>query len=375
MSDQNLPAPEWVDTEQAFHAMHEKLSTQPRLAVDTESNSLHAYRERVCLIQFSTPQADTILDPLALTDLSSLGPLFANPNIEKIFHAVEYDLICLRRDYGFNFANLFDTMQAARILGYQAVGLDRLLKEKFGIQVDKRYQKADWAARPLTNEQIHYARLDTHYLFQLRDVFESELRTMRRWELAQEDFLRAAELDLSKARANGETREKFSGRRDLSPRELTIVSELAVLRETVAEQMDRPPFKVIDDETLLAVARAAPRTPQDLTAAGVSARQIQLWGEAILAAVGRGGEAPLLKRKQAPRPSDAILTRVEKLREWRKKVAQEMNVESDIVLPKPYLNLLAEQWPRTPGDLQTLMASSPWRFDKFGSQILKVLEA
>jgi len=373
MTDQTLPPPEWVNTGQALQAMLADLSVQTRLAVDTESNSLHAYRERVCLIQFSTPQADYILDPLELTDLTALGPLFLDPGIEKIFHAVEYDLICLRRDYGFNFACLFDTMQAARILGYQAVGLDRLLNDKFGIQVDKRYQKADWAARPLSGEQIHYARLDTHYLFQLRDVFEAELRAQGRWDLAQEDFHRAV-ADQPKTRVNGEAREKFRGRRDLSPRELTILSELAALRETVAEQMDRPPFKVIDDETLIAIARAAPQTAEDLAAAGVSTRQIHLWGEPILAAIGRGADAPLVKRKQAPRPSDATVARLEKLRDWRKQVAKEMKVESDIVLPKPYLQILAEHWPRNADDLQALREASPWRFENFGSQILKVLE-
>lgn len=113
-------------------------------------------------MQFSTPKADYLLDPLALRDLSLLAPIFANPNIEKVFHAAEYDLICLRRDFKLTFANLFDTMQAARVLGYPAVGLDRLLGEKFNIKMDKRHQKANWAARPLTQDQIHYARLDTH---------------------------------------------------------------------------------------------------------------------------------------------------------------------------------------------------------------------
>ena len=104
-----------------------------------------------------------------------MAPIFSNPKIEKIFHAAEYDLICLRRDFGFQFANLFDTMHAARVLGYPAVGLDNLLNEKFKFEMDKRHQKADWAARPLTPAQIHYARLDTHYLFDLRDVLEKEL--------------------------------------------------------------------------------------------------------------------------------------------------------------------------------------------------------
>ncbi|HJQ13580.1 MAG TPA: ribonuclease D, partial [Anaerolineales bacterium] len=169
MTNQVLPPPLWVDTPDRFQQMLGDLTAQSRLAVDTESNSLHAYRERVCLIQFTTPTQDYVLDPLALSDLSALRPIFNDPNIEKIFHAAEYDLICLRRDFDFQFSNLFDTMHAARVLGYPYVGLDNLLAEKFQFEMDKRHQKADWAVRPLTPAQLDYARLDTHFLFGLRD--------------------------------------------------------------------------------------------------------------------------------------------------------------------------------------------------------------
>src|ERR1044071_3179105 len=111
MTNPILPPPIWVDKPKVFQEMLGDLTAQPRLAVDTESNSLHAYREQVCLIQFTTPNKDYVVDPLALDDLSALGPIFSNPGIEKIFHASEYDLICLRRDFNFQFANLFDTMQ------------------------------------------------------------------------------------------------------------------------------------------------------------------------------------------------------------------------------------------------------------------------
>jgi ribonuclease D len=165
-----LSPPIWVHTKQSLHKMIEDIASQTRVAVDTESNSLHAFREQVCLLQFSTSKTDYLVDPLAIDDLSSLAPIFSNPKIEKIFHAAEYDLICLRRDFGFSFANIFDTMQAARVLGYTAVGLDKLLADKFGIQIDKKHQKANWAARPLPKEQIQYAMLDTHYLAALRDA-------------------------------------------------------------------------------------------------------------------------------------------------------------------------------------------------------------
>src|SRR5689334_13426562 len=119
----SLPPPLWVNSKQLLQEMITDIASQPRVAVDTESNSLHAFREQVCLLQFSTPKADYIVDPLEFEDLSSLGPIFSDKNIEKIFHAAEYDLICLKRDFDFKFANLFDTMQAARIIGYPAVGL------------------------------------------------------------------------------------------------------------------------------------------------------------------------------------------------------------------------------------------------------------
>ncbi|MCC6298932.1 MAG: ribonuclease D, partial [Anaerolineales bacterium] len=189
-----LAPPVWVNTNQSFRNMLSDVSAQRRIAVDTESNSLHAYRERVCLIQFSTPKHDYVVDPFAFSDLRPLAPIFSDKKTEKIFHASEYDLICLKRDYGFEFCNLFDTMQAARVLGYPAVGLDTLLAEKFEMKIDKRHQKADWGARPLTSAQIDYARQDTHYLFLLRDLMETELREKDRWELALEDFARACKV-------------------------------------------------------------------------------------------------------------------------------------------------------------------------------------
>ena len=133
MTSETLSPPIWVDHQNVLNKMLADLSAQSQVAVDTESNSLHAYREQVCLMQFSTPKTDYILDPFVFEDLSILGPLFNDPTIEKIFHAAEYDLICLKRDFDFKFSNLFDTMYAARVLGYPFVGLDNVLSEKLGI--------------------------------------------------------------------------------------------------------------------------------------------------------------------------------------------------------------------------------------------------
>lgn len=346
------------------------VSAQRRIAVDTESNSLHAYRERVCLIQFSTPKHDYVVDPFAIADLRPLAPIFNDNKIEKIFHAAEYDLICLKRDYGFEFRNLFDTMHAARVLGYPAVGLDTLLAEKFQMKIDKRHQKADWGARPLTAAQIDYARQDTHYLFALRDLMEIELREKERWELALEDFARACRVDDAKEKLNGSSWKRFGGRKDVNVRELTVLSELCHSRDAIAEKLDRPPFKVIDDNSLLEIAKRMPEKDVDLADIGLTAKQIRLWGGEMLAAAKRGAASPLVKLEQPKRPSDAVLRRVEKLKAWRKKVAQEMKVESDIILPKVYLGLFAENPPRTLRELETAMKDAPRRFQIYGAQIL-----
>lgn len=373
MTSEALLPPVWVDRKHLFDKMIKDLSVQSRISVDTESNSLHAYREQVCLVQFSTPSTDYILDPFVFNDLSALGPMFNNPAQEKIFHAAEYDLICLTRDFGFEFANLFDTMYAARVLGYSLVGLDNMLSEKLGITIDKRHQKADWGARPLTPSQIDYARLDTHYLFRLRDILEKELAEKGLLELAREDFARACSVDLPRERVNGASWRRFSARKDLSLRELTILSELCSLRDRIAEHLDRPPFKVLDDDTLLAIARNLPEKDVDLSGIGLSPKQIRLWGDEILVATRRGIDAPVVTREQARRPTDAILKRLEKLKNWRKTTAKEMGVESDVVLPKVYLNSLAENPPKNMSDLENALRDSPWRFRNFGTKILKVL--
>lgn len=370
---ETLPPPIWVNTIPSLKKMVEDLAAQPRVAVDTESNSLHAFREQVCLMQFSSIKDDYLVDPLALKDLSLLAPIFADPKIEKVFHAAEYDLICLRRDFGFTFANLFDTMQAARVLGYPAVGLDRLLGDKFDIKMDKRHQKANWAARPLTQDQIHYARLDTHYLFNLRDALEQELRERERLEFAMEDFYRACIPDEQRHRHNSASWERFAARKDLSLRELTIVSYLCKWRDKEAEKLNRPPYKVVMDDVFVLLAKNPPEQKVDLSAAGLSEKQIKLWGDQVLSAIRHGAEAPLVERKQTERKEDAVLRRLEKLKAWRKKVGLEMKVESDIILPKPYLGILSENPPESLDELRNLMKETPTRVDKFGVQILKTL--
>jgi ribonuclease D len=260
-------------------------------------------------------------------------------------------------------------MQAERILGYEKVGLDSALEIHFNVKVNKRFQKADWGARPLTRDLLEYARFDTHYLIPLRDQLQAELEAKGRWVLAREDFLRACWVN-GEMENHPEPWERFSGRRDLTLRELTILRELTNVREQIAAKLDRPPFKVITDDKLLAIARTVPKTKKELAGVGLSEKQLGRWGAVVLAAVRKGVNAPLVKRKPAQRTDEAVLRRLDALKEWRKKVAAQMGVESDIVLPRPFLFTLAE---RGGSEIKSILASSPTRLEQYGEQILKVL--
>lgn len=371
MSVKDLPLPELVETREALQRLVEDLGRQPRIAVDSESNSLHAYRERVCLLQFSTADRDYVVDPLALEDLGSLGPIFSDVGIEKVFHASEYDIICLRRDYGYSFANIFDTMQAGRILGRRQAGLDRLLDERFGVKVNKRFQKADWGVRPLSRDLLLYAAQDTHYLLPLRGMLDAQLREQQLRELAQEDFDMACSNDAPPRKAESPPWERFAARHELDRRDLTVLNELLACREAIAARLDRPPFKVVDEDRLMDIAKARPASLHDLEGLGLGSKQLDLWGKDLLAAVARGIRNPLVKKTASRMPSNTYLRRLDKLKEWRKKAAAAMGVESDVVLPRALLLALADGGA---GAVASVMRPSPWRLHHFGDQITKVLQ-
>ena len=353
-----------------------RLEVQPVVAVDTESNSLYAYQEQVCLVQFSIPGEDYLVDPLALKDLSALGPLFANPGIEKIFHAAEYDLICLDRDFGFRFVNLFDTMVAARILGREAFGLGSILEEEFGVTLNKRYQRANWGERPLPRDLLTYARLDTHYLIDLRDELAQELERRNLMALAMEDFRRLTILNGHSEAGEEKPPDcwRIKGAYDLSGQEAAILQALCEYRDQVARRVNRPLFKVINDRTLMAIAQAGPRDVRDLEhLEGMSARQVSRHGAALLEAVRRGQAARPIRPPRSPRPSERFVVLMDSLREWRKHTAQDLGVQSDVVLPRDLLVEIAEQDPRQMQDLSRLLKDVPWRMERFGEQILEVV--
>ena len=373
MEPPNQP-PVMVDQVKDLNNLVHLLENQPRVAVDTESNSLFAYMEQVCLIHLSIPGSDFMVDPIALPDLSPLAKLFSDPKIEKIFHAAEYDLICLKRDFNFEFNSVFDTMQAARILGRTNVGLAGMLESEFGVIIEKKFQRANWGERPLTTAMLAYARLDSYYLIDLRDRLYAELVDKGLLALALEDFRRVTRVDAGSTELEPPAWWRLPGSQSLNPQQCSVLQALVEYRDQQARRADLPHFKVLSNQTLLQIAEELPLTWDALAdIPSLSARQRDRHYTGLLAAVKRGMDNPPPPRPVNHRRSDAVLERLEILRDWRKETARKLEVESDVVLPREVLEEIAVKAPATQGDLRILMQELPWRFEQYGSRILAAI--
>ncbi|MFI5007750.1 MAG: ribonuclease D, partial [Solirubrobacterales bacterium] len=255
----------WIRTPDDLHALARSLEGCRALALDSESDSLYHHFEKVCLVQIATDRGDACLvDPLAVSDLSPLAPFLADPGIVKVLHGADYDVTTLKRDFGFSFAGLFDTMIAARFLGLPEIGLQAVAKAELGVAISKDSQKDDWSRRPLTPTQEAYALADVHNLLALRDRLESKLREAGRLEWVREECDAVAALEAARRRKDPDAWQKVKGARRLKPRALAALRELFLWREGGAEARDIPPFKIIGNETLLALAEKPPQNLAEL---------------------------------------------------------------------------------------------------------------
>ena len=294
-----------------------------------------------------------------------------------MFHAAENDILMLKRDFGFGFANIFDTMLAARILGWPQVGLAALLLQHFGVTLDKRAQLTDWGQRPLTPAQLSYARLDSHYLLALRDLLTDALRTRKRWREAQEAFEALPRVTYIEKPFDPDGFWRMKGARDLDPGELAVLRELYLWRDDQARQLDRPPFKVLGDEALLHLSRLQPHHPFELP---FSPRQIDQHGMRLLAAIARGRSAPPPAPPARPhngngRPDPQVQARFDKLRAWRAQRAAERQVDADIVLTNDALMSIARATPTTIEALADIGVMGDWKLQEYGPELLAALSA
>ncbi|MBN1249612.1 MAG: ribonuclease D [Anaerolineae bacterium] len=366
--------PVLVDSQATLAQLVASLALQDRIAIDTESNSLYAYREQVCLIQLSVPGTDYLIDPLALDDLSPLAPLLASRDVEKLFHAADYDLMVLRRDFGYETHNIFDTMWAARILGWPKVGLADVLATHFDVHPNKKWQRYNWGRRPLDPQALTYAWMDSHYLLPLREIQKAELEATGRWPEAQEVF---AYLENTVEVPPDEDDQKYfwriKGAHRLRHYELQKLYQLYLWREEMAERLDRPPMKVISNRWLMRLVQTMPRNHEEMAALGLSPALVRRYGTGILQAL-RDDDLPEPPHPpQNPRPDDEVVDRYQSLKAWRKGVAAARGVDSDVILPNAVLWELATNPPDDLASLLEVPGIGPWRQATYGPDLLQLV--
>ncbi|MBE2221750.1 MAG: ribonuclease D [Anaerolineae bacterium] len=371
-----LPPHQYITSQKAWQSCLDSLNNQPSIALDLEANSMYAYRERVCLIQISIPEQDYIIDPVSDVDLTSLGIILSNPAVQKVFHAAEYDLLLMKREYQWELNNLFDTMWAARILGYKRFGLANLLDSVFNIKISKQYQKSNWCKRPLSPEQLDYAQHDTHYLLDLRDRLEQELIAAGRTTEAKEIF---ADQTLVTPNNHDFTPDSFwsiNGVNELTSQQQAVLKNLNIFRDDEAKKRNQPLFKIFGDKTLLQIAKEMPKSQHELQQVyGMSHGQIRRYGKLVLTIIQESKNDPPPERpKRAKRPPEAVICRYEKLHHWRKTCAKKRGVESDVIISRECLWEIARQNPHSADDLNRIETLGNWRRKTYGEDILNVLK-
>jgi ribonuclease D len=258
-------APWLVQDGAALEELCVQLAQEPVIALDTEGNSFHDYADRVCLIQIGIPGREIILDPLAVKP-DPLAPILANPEHLLVVHGGDFDVRSLRRDFGFSFGRMFDTMLAAQTLGLRELGLAALIRARQGIELTKAQQRSDWGRRPLRPEQVSYAAADVRFLLSLQLGLELDLIATGKRALAEIQFEKLRHLVARPKQFDPEGFFKMRGARSLDEPNRRVLRALWVGREEMARSLDRPPFKVIGESVMLEVARRLPATPQELRA-------------------------------------------------------------------------------------------------------------
>ncbi len=372
-----------VEDADALRAAVELLKQEPAIAVDTEADSLHHFQEKLCLIQISDPHRDIIVDPLKVPDLSPLAEIFANPAQVKVLHGADYDVVSLKRDFKIETRNIFDTMLAAQFLGFPHIGLADLIERFFGIEIDKRYQRHDWASRPLLPEHLDYARGDTHWLLALREIMSYKLEKAGRLEHVLE------ECQLIEAREwSGRVADptvdflRIRGATALDEPGLRVLRAVVVYRSEQARLMDRPAFKVIPDDRLLELSFRRPGTPEEVAQILKAGSPLhRRHGVALFEAVQRGLSDPTPlpdRRKQVsqrqPAPAAGGERLLGPLKEWRNEVVRTLGYNPAVVANNTLLKEVARLAPATLEELEQVPGIRAWQLRDFGEQIVGVIQ-
>jgi ribonuclease D len=370
----------YIDSPEQVELFLDDITGVREIALDTEGASFHRFIDRIYLLQITTRERSAVIDPIPIGAPARLGQMLEDPNVEVVFHDADYDLRLLHQDYGWHARNIFDTRIAAQLLGIKSFGLAALLDQFFGVQLDKKHQRADWSLRPLTPGMLDYAAQDTRYLLDLRDELRSRLEKLGRLEWAREEFDR---LEGTKWDEEDESQNflRIKGARDLTRRELALLRELVPWRDGIARELDRATFRVMGNEVLLDIARTAPKSVQQLAGLkGMPRGLLDRGGAAILSAVKSGlevAEEHLPKFPRAPKweKEEDFEPNVTKLKVVRDAAATRLNLDPGVLCSRERLEAIARKKPSKVKDLDDVPGLRKWQIAEMGEEFVEALRS
>jgi ribonuclease D len=375
----------YIETTEELAELGEILRGASCIGMDTESDSMHSYFEKVCLIQFVLPgERVFVVDSIRLRNMAPLAPALEDPSIRKILHGSDYDIVCIKRDFQISLRGTFDTMTGALLLGLEKIGLGDLVRAHFDVDLAKAFTRSDWSTRPLSAGQVEYLVQDVQYLLPLAEAIENRLREADLMQEAFMEFERLEERAPTPREIDPWAFLRIRGAKELPERGRAVLRELVILREEKSREIDRPTFKVLANETLIRLAQAQPDSMGRLRAVkGVTPYLLRRYGDELVEAVRRGLESPEGVPDRAPpkpgggdpslRMGVSAQRRLGRLKEWRKVAAEKAGRTTLAVLPNHAMFEVARLMPT---DLEALAACGgvgSHRAAVYGEEILTLL--
>jgi len=354
------------------------IETEKRVGFDLEADSMYHFSEKVCLLQVASKNTAFVIDTLKLKDLSLLKPLFLRNDVIKVFHGADYDVRSLFRDFGIEIKNLFDTELASRFLGIKETGLEAVLRNRFDLKLEKKYQKKDWSERPLSLDMLNYALNDVRHLVSLSEILEKELNDIGRLSWVKEE----CEI-LCRVRSPEDNGEplflKFKGAGKLGLRTLAVLEALLQFRREMAQKKDRPLFKIMGNDSILKLAETRPDSLKKImNMEALSQRQLDIYGKDVIRIISKSlnipeNMFPVYPRKKASLISEAASKRIEALKILRDKKAVKLSIDPGLLLNKALINSIGVKKPVTKEELEAISDMKNWQRREFGEEIIKLL--
>ncbi len=371
-----------IDRDDALDDARPLVTGLRSVALDCEAAGFHRYSDRLSLVQLTAGPFTLLLDPLSLDPRELLRPVVEDPEVEVLMHGADYDIRLLDRDLGLRLSGLFDTQIAASLLGEEGIGLSSLLERYFGVKLSKKYQRADWAERPLSDGMKEYAAHDTIHLKSLADLLRERLEAAGRMAWAEEEFRELERIRWEPAEEGEDPATRVKGARDLSPREVERLRAALRWRDGIARERDRALFRVAGDPVLLEVARRGPRSVEALAnIQGMNGGLARGEGAPLVEALARVDALPESELVPYPRyqgngrgrPLPEVEERFLRLKEVRNRHAVALGIDRGTLLPNAVLQALADAPPASAQALAETPGLRRWQAGILGDELFETL--